>query len=114
MKGLGGTKTFVQMVGSGSLTLHKGKNEKGVLKSENVEHLSVLAQSVARNHDVASLQQKLIRNMGRIKEWDGQGYFNIWKVYRVDFNPSMEIHLVRMRNPLLPPDSIDKQLLAAT
>lgn len=107
--GNGGTKAFFQMVGSGSHSLHKGRNDSGVLTSVQVLQLADLAEEVALHHDVTSLESKLIRNMERIKEWDRQGYFDVGKVYRIDFNPRMELHPVQQT--LLPPASVVKEVL---
>ncbi|CAB9510369.1 expressed unknown protein [Seminavis robusta] len=113
-QGYGGTKVFFQMVGSGSLTLCKGKNRKGVLTSVQTVPLSRMADSLAENNDTASLEQKIIRNMERLKEWDRKGWFAEGKAYRLDFNEAgvMELNAVSRRDTLLPPDAVVKELLA--
>lgn len=111
-QGVGGTKVFFQMVGSGSLTLYRGTNQNGVLKSVRVFRLEEMAQQLRQNNDVESLQANLLRNMEKLKEWDRHGRFDGGKVYRIDFNPQMEPHLVPPHNhPLLPPESVIRELL---
>jgi len=93
--GYGGSKVFFQMVGSGSLSLYRGKNTNGVLTSVNVLELDHMAESLSRNNDVTMLESKLIRNMESITEWGRQGHFDNGQVYRLDFNPQMELHKVQ-------------------
>lgn len=111
-QGYGGTRTFFQMVGSGSLTLHRGKNEKGRLTKVTTVTLETMAQSISDNHDVNLLESKLIRNMERLKELDHQGHFDQGKAYRIDFNNSkMELHRIPAQHPLLPPAAVVKELI---
>lgn len=112
--GLGGTKTFFQMVGSGSLTLLQGKHDRGILQSVKSFRLEEMAQMIARNPDVdtASLEEKIIRNMDFLKEKDKNGYFDNAKVYRIDFVDSiMELHPVGCNTSLLPLGSVVRSLL---
>lgn len=108
--GHGGIKTFLQMVGSGSLTLHKGRNNGGILTHVNVLHLEDMAEAVAKKCDAAALENKVIRNLERIREWNKQGHFDNGKVYRIDFNPHIEIHPVQQN--LFPPEVVMKEVLS--
>lgn len=107
--GHGGIKTFFQMVGSGSLTLRKGRNDGGMLTRVSDLHLEDIAARVAEYNDAAALESKVICNLERIKEWDRQGCFDHGKVYRIDFNPHMEIHPVQQS--LFPPQVVVKEVL---
>ena len=113
--GLGGTKTFFQMVGSGSLTLLQGKHNHGVLQSVKAFTLEEMAQKIARNPDIdtKSLEEKILRNMDFLKEKDKNGCFDKGNVYRIDFVDNiMELHPVRCNISLLPPESVVRSLLS--
>lgn len=102
-------RIFFQMIGSGSRALHQGEHEGGVLNSVQVIDLEDMAVSMSKRHDASSLESNIIRNMDRIKEWDHQGFFDDGKVYRIDFNPQMELNLVNQT--LLPPAAVVEELL---
>ena len=109
-KGRGGSKVVFQMIGSGSLTLIRGKNDKGVLNSVESIGLETIAQSLATSNDVSLLEANIIRGMETLKQFDRNGYFEGGKVYKVKFSPKMELHLINGQNPLLPPASVLKEL----
>lgn len=103
------TKLFFQMVGSGSLSLYLGKNDGGVLTCVSKVQLQELAQDLPLNHNVSSLESKLINNMEQLKEWSRQGYFDNGQVYRIDFNPQMVLH--RVQQSLFPKAQVVQELL---
>jgi hypothetical protein len=71
--------------------------------------LEEIAAGIAQYNDMGLLQAKIIKNMEKLKEWDRQGWFDRGQIYRVDFNPNMELHLVQQQ--LFPQEIVMKELL---
>lgn len=111
-------KLMFQMIGSGSLSIVRGKGRTGLLETIRSLSLGEITRSVASSseNEIKSLEANIVRGMESLKQFDRDGMFQGGKVYRVGFNgESMDLkpykknstrHHRKDDNPLLPPEPI--------
>jgi len=103
-----GRKVMFQMIGSGSLTLIKGGNDKGIVRSIRSTNLADIMSNVVseEQNTVAFLETKILDGMNALKAFDDNGYFDNGKVYRIEFQPKMTLVPFGQNHPLLPPNPV--------